>query len=130
MSKTDVYVKRRIWGVEEKRSIVAEAFSHAGGVSLVARRYGLHPHQIYAWRRVLTRGARLPDFLRIETKPDVEALPLPVPLTSVTREVPPIMTPVDQVEIALPDGVTMRMPVSAGSAFVADVALFLSRGAS
>jgi len=43
--------RRRIWTAEEKASIVAESHSEAGGVSLVARRHGLSPSQLFAWRR-------------------------------------------------------------------------------
>jgi transposase len=43
--------RRRAWTVEQKARIVAE--SHAGGesVSAVARRHGLTPQQLFAWRR-------------------------------------------------------------------------------
>ncbi|WP_157138822.1 transposase, partial [Asticcacaulis biprosthecium] len=51
MSKVDVYVKRRRWDSDEKRTIVAE--SYIEGVSATARRHSLQTHQIYNWRRVL-----------------------------------------------------------------------------
>ena len=43
--------KRRDWPAEVKASIVAECFSCSEGVSAVARRHGLDPSQVYAWRR-------------------------------------------------------------------------------
>lgn len=43
--------KRREWPAEVKASIVAECYSGREGVSAVARRHGLDPSQVYAWRR-------------------------------------------------------------------------------
>jgi transposase len=43
--------KRRDWPAEVKASIVAECYSGREGVSAVARRHGLDPSQVYAWRR-------------------------------------------------------------------------------
>jgi transposase len=45
--------KRRDWPPEVKASIVAECYSGSEGVSAVARRHGLAPSQVYAWRRDL-----------------------------------------------------------------------------
>jgi transposase len=45
--------KRREWPPEVKASIVAECYSGREGVSAVARRHGLDPSQVYAWRRDL-----------------------------------------------------------------------------
>ena len=45
--------KRREWPPEVKVSIVAECYSGREGVSSVARRHGLDPSQVYAWRRDL-----------------------------------------------------------------------------
>ena len=45
--------KRRDWPPEVKASIVAECYSGREGVGAVARRHGLAPSQVYAWRRDL-----------------------------------------------------------------------------
>jgi transposase len=47
--------RRRAWTAEQKARIVAE--SHRGGesVSAVARRHGLTPQQLFAWRRQAER---------------------------------------------------------------------------
>ena len=45
--------KRREWPPEVKVSIVAECYAGPEGVSAVARRHGLDPSQLYAWRRDL-----------------------------------------------------------------------------
>jgi transposase len=48
---------RRAWSDEDKGRIVAETFAAGANVSAVARRYGLRPQQVYAWRRLARGGA-------------------------------------------------------------------------
>ena len=48
--------RRRRWTDEEKAWIVAESLDSASTVSAVARRYGLHPSQLFVWRQQLQRG--------------------------------------------------------------------------
>jgi transposase len=48
---------RRAWSTEDKGRIVAESFAAGANVSAVARRYGLRPQQVYAWRRLARGGA-------------------------------------------------------------------------
>jgi transposase len=43
--------RRRRWTDEEKAWIVAESLEPASTVSAVARRYGLHPSQLFVWRQ-------------------------------------------------------------------------------
>lgn len=47
---------RRTWSREDKARIVAESFAAGANVSAVARRYGLRPQQVYAWRRLARTG--------------------------------------------------------------------------
>jgi transposase len=49
--------RRRRWSSEAKARIVAESLDPATTVSAVARRYGLHASQLFAWRQQLRRGA-------------------------------------------------------------------------
>lgn len=49
--------RRRRWSPEEKRSMVEEAESPGMSVSSVARKYGIHPNQLFRWRRLLYEGA-------------------------------------------------------------------------
>jgi transposase len=52
---------RRSWSREDKGRIVGESFVAGANVSAVARRYGLRPQQVYAWRRLArTAGLVLP----------------------------------------------------------------------
>jgi transposase len=46
--------RRRRWSEEAKAAIVAEALRPGASVSLVARRHGLHPNQVFTWRRALS----------------------------------------------------------------------------
>jgi transposase len=48
---------RRSWSRDDKARIVAESFAARANVSAVARRYGLRPQQVYAWRRLARTGA-------------------------------------------------------------------------
>jgi transposase len=48
---------RRSWSREDKGRIVAESFGRGANVSVVARRYGRRPQQVYAWRRLARNGA-------------------------------------------------------------------------
>jgi len=60
--------RRRRWSLEEKARIVAESFGPGVVTSAVARRHGVHPNQLYAWRRELANsatGATLPDFVPV-----------------------------------------------------------------
>jgi transposase len=43
--------RRRIWSAEQKAAIVAESLGGVESASAVARRYGLTPPQLFAWRR-------------------------------------------------------------------------------
>ena len=49
--------RRRRWTDEEKAWIVAESLDPASSVSAVARRYGLHPSQLFVWRQQLAAPA-------------------------------------------------------------------------
>ena len=49
--------RRRKWTSSEKLSIVEESFLPGARVTDVARRRGLHPNQVHAWRRGVRQGA-------------------------------------------------------------------------
>ncbi len=49
--------RRRRWTDEEKAWIVAESLDPTTTVSAVARRYGLHPSQLFVWRQQLATPA-------------------------------------------------------------------------
>jgi transposase len=49
--------RRRRWTPEEKVRIVEETYLPGMSVSLVARRHGVAPNQVFAWRRLMAQGA-------------------------------------------------------------------------
>jgi transposase len=71
--------RRRSWSGAEKAAIIAESYGASETVCAVARRHGLTPQQLFAWRRLARRSALLspPMFVPavVETS-GPEALPL------------------------------------------------------
>ena len=49
--------RRRRWSVVEKLEMVAESREPGATVSLVARRRGVSPNQLFTWRRLAEQGA-------------------------------------------------------------------------
>ena len=96
---------RRAWSHEDKGRIVAESFAAGANVSAVARRYGLRPQQVYAWRR-LARGGAL-------ALPAAEALGF-VPVVAAESEPAPSVTsasmPAGIVEIEIAEAVIRAAP--------------------
>jgi transposase len=48
--------RRRSWSREEKAAIIAESYGAGETVCAVARRHGLTPQQLFAWRRLARRS--------------------------------------------------------------------------
>ena len=48
---------RRRWSAEEKAAIVQETYAPGMSISLVARRHGIAPNQLFTWRRLYASGA-------------------------------------------------------------------------
>src|SRR3954447_9711372 len=69
--------RRRRWTGEEKAWIVAESLDPAATVSAVARRYGLHPSQLFVWRQQLAAPAarEAPGFVPVVVAEDAVAPP-------------------------------------------------------
>ena len=49
--------RRRRWAPTEKLAIVSETYDPGMTVSLVARRHGIAPNQLFQWRRLAAQGA-------------------------------------------------------------------------
>jgi transposase len=49
--------RRRSWSAAEKAAIVAESYGAGATVCAVARRHGLTPQQLFAWRRLARQSA-------------------------------------------------------------------------
>jgi transposase len=48
--------RRRRFGAEEKRQLVAETLRPGASVGAVAREHGVHPNQLFKWRRLAREG--------------------------------------------------------------------------
>jgi transposase len=106
---------RRRWTVDEKARIVAETLDSGAVVSAIARRHGLSPQQLFAWRREArkrTAGSAdlLPGFV-----PAVVDLPEPL---SAKRSPRRAAAAAIELEIA---GVTVRVGHGARTSTVAAV---------
>ena len=49
--------RRRRWTPAQKLSMVQETYEPDVTVSLVARRHGVQPNQLFAWRKLASQGA-------------------------------------------------------------------------
>jgi transposase len=49
--------RRRHWSAEQKRALVEEAEQPGSSISMVARKYEVHPNQLFRWRRLMQEGA-------------------------------------------------------------------------
>lgn len=106
---------RRRWTVDEKARIVAETLGPGAIVSVIARRHGLTPQQLFAWRRearqrTVASADLLPGFV-----PAV--VDLPEPLTG-KRSRKRVVAAAIELEIA---GITMRVGHGARASTVAAV---------
>jgi transposase len=49
--------RRRRWTAEQKKDMVLESEQPGMNISLVARKYEIHPNQLFRWRKLLHDGA-------------------------------------------------------------------------
>jgi transposase len=66
--------RRRRWSAAEKQRLVAATLEPGSSVSAIAREAGIHPGQLYGWRRQL-RGRRQIGFARVQ----ITGEPAPAP---------------------------------------------------
>lgn len=60
MSQVEVITsvqRRRRWTAEQKKAMVEEAEQPDNSISSVARKYEVHPNQLFKWRRLIHEGA-------------------------------------------------------------------------
>ena len=103
---------RRVWSNEDKGRIVAESFAAGANVAGVARRYGLRPQQVYAWRR-LARGGIL-------ALPSEAALGFVPVVATQSEPVPSAATPSGLVELEIA-GTVIRVPAGVDWRHLRDV---------
>jgi transposase len=49
--------RRRFWSAAQKKAIIEEAEQPGNSMSSIARKYGVHPNQLFKWRRLMHEGA-------------------------------------------------------------------------
>lgn len=59
----DLGVPRRRWSGDAKAEVLSEALMPGVNVSAVARRHGLKPQQVFAWRRQALRSGAIDPLL-------------------------------------------------------------------
>jgi transposase len=72
--------RRRRWTAAEKEQLVAASLEPGAAVSAIAREAGIHPSQLYGWRRQLCSARATPSFAEVRTA--AERTPSPgMPMT-------------------------------------------------
>jgi transposase len=61
--------RRRRWSAAEKEQLVAASLEPGASVSRVAREAGIHPGQLYGWRRQFSRPAQV-SFAPVRIAPE------------------------------------------------------------
>lgn len=125
--------KRREWPPEIKASIVAECYSGREGVSAVARRHGLDPSQVYAWRKDLRKQLVAAGVVLPVTEPDTPKFVPAVIEPGAVPDNPPVRRPRRRrrttgvaVELEI-DGVAVKIGRGADASTIAVVIEALSR---
>ena len=102
---------RRRWSAEDKARVVAEATAPGAVVAAVARRWQMHPQQVFAWRREAGFAEQVPPSEAALADASVPAF---VPIVTETRAAAPAPTtataPALEVELA---GAVVRVAAGA-----------------
>ncbi|HEX5325540.1 MAG TPA: transposase [Acetobacteraceae bacterium] len=112
--------RRRRWSLPEKQSIVAETLRPGTSVSAVAQRYGLHPSQLFAWRKAARDG-------RLVEESGVEFAPVVVASEPVALPAPEVASRQGRMEIVLGNGRRVIVDNSVRAAALARVIKVLDR---
>src|SRR3954470_14155989 len=102
--------RRRSWSAAEKAAIIAESYGAGETVCAVARRYGLTPQQLFAWRRLARQPALAapPMFVPAVVEPAAPERPIPVKMPRRVRR----RAHVDGIELEIA-GVEVRIGADA-----------------
>ncbi|MER9191544.1 IS66-like element accessory protein TnpA [Mesorhizobium australicum] len=111
---------RRHWSVDDKARIIAETLEPNAIISEVARRYGLRPQQVFAWRRearkqVASEQQDSPAFV-----PAVVRAPEPVAKRPAKQRKRQATRDAGMIELEI-DGIAMRVGRGADTKTVAAV---------
>ena len=121
---------RRRWSTEERAQILEETLAPGAVVSLVARRHGLTPQQLFTWRREARKAAAgLPAFVPAVITPELaaaEPAPAKVPRQRAKRSSSRRRMAAIEVDVA---GVKVRIENGASPGTIAAVIGALKGGA-
>jgi transposase len=111
--------RRRKWGSEERRRILAASFAPGAVISNVARQFDVASSMIYKWRRQALAANRALAFVPAIVMEDVAASPP-------TSEVPPpVSAPSVAITVAFSAGVRVTIDAAAPTALVTATLLAL-----
>ena len=114
--------RRRRWSLSDKQQIVAETLKPGASVSTIAQRYGMHPSQLFAWRKA-ARDGRLVEDNRVEFAPVLIAPEQPEPAA-----LPATAEPASgRMEIVLANGHRLIVDASVSAVALARVIKVLDR---
>ncbi len=103
--------RRRRWSWKEKAQIVAESLAPNAVASAIARRYGVHRNQLYAWRKELREPVD-------EGRGAADGAPLEFVPVVMTEEPTVARAPVIEIELS---GARVRVSPGVDPALLADV---------
>lgn len=114
--------RRRRWSGADKQQIVDETLAPGASISAVARRYGLHPSQIFAWRTAAREG----DITEL-TGGSLDCVFAPVVVTGGSRVPPSGSIDIGRMEIVLVSGRRIVVDASVDAAALDRVITVLER---
>lgn len=114
--------RRRRWSLSEKQELVAETLQPGASVSAVAQRHGMHPSQLFAWRKAARDGRLIADG-SVEFAPVIIASNLPERIALPPADVPSS----GRMEIVLDNGRRVIVDASVRAAALARVIKVLDR---
>jgi transposase len=103
--------RRRKWGSEERRRILAAAFAPGAVISNVARQFDIASSMIYKWRRQARAASRPLAFVPAIVMEDVAASPL-------TPQAPTPPAPSVAITVAFSAGVRVTIDAAAPAELV------------
>ncbi len=135
-ARIEVVAGRRRWTVEQKLSMLRDAFGADGSVREACERHGVGSGQIYTWRRQAMSGeltglkpAVLPAFAEVEVVAATVPAASPLLMSSSTPPTSCAASPAaaGQIVIALPSGVRLTVDASVDADALGRVLAVLGR---
>jgi len=103
--------RRRRWTASEKERLAAASLEPGAVVSALAREAGIHPSQLYGWRRQLcARQTARVDFAAVQVAPEgAGGLPAPLGLIDIEFASGARMRVTGQVDVAMLSAITTAL---------------------